>query len=409
MTKPYDLLGKPLALPCGAVIKNRFLKSAMSEILGTPDFAPGKELPVLYSRWAEGGTGLIVTGNVMIDHTALGEPMNVVIEDDRHLKALSEWAEAGKRNDAHIWVQLNHPGKQSPRNLSPEPVAPSSIPFESALKKFFATPKELNDAEIQQLVLKFAKSAGVVKKAGFTGVQIHGAHGYLVSQFLSPLHNQRKDRWGGSIENRMRFVLEIYRAIRNEVGPEFPIGIKLNSADFMKGGFSEEDAAAVVKALAEEGIDLVEISGGTYESPAMTGSRMTKSGDEAYFLEFARKIRSLVKVPLVVTGGFRTSEAMAAAMAGGEIDMVGLGRPLVVDPGLPGKILSGQPYRSTVKNLTTGVKAIDKMAMLEITWYENQIRRMGKGRNPNPHENVWISMGKIIARSGIDQFRRRRA
>lgn len=409
MTKPYEKLGEPLPLPCGAVVKNRFLKSAMSEILGTPEFAPSNALSILYSKWADGGTGLLVTGNVMIDHTALGEPMNVVIEDERHLSALEKWATAGKKNGSHIWVQLNHPGKQSPRNLSPQPVAPSSIPFESALSKFFATPKELNDAEIQQLILRFARSAGIVKKAGFTGVQIHGAHGYLVSQFLSPLHNQRNDRWGGSIENRMRFVMEIYRAIRNEVGPEFPVGIKLNSADFLKGGFSEDDAAEVVTALANEGIDLVEISGGTYEAPAMTGSRMAKSGEEAYFLGFARKIRKTVNVPLVVTGGFRTSDAMASAMEGGEIDMVGLGRPIVVDPDLPNKILSGQPYRSTVKPLTTGVRALDRMAMLEITWYENQIGRIGKGKEPKPHENVWLSMGKIITRSGIDQFRRRRA
>lgn len=409
MKKPYEKLGEPLALPCGAVIKNRFLKSAMSEILGTPEFAPSNALPILYSKWAKGGTGLLVTGNVMIDHTALGEPMNVVIENDRHLKALSKWAEAGKQNNTHIWVQLNHPGKQSPKNLSPQPVAPSAVPFESALNKFFATPKELNEAEIEQLVLRFAGSAGIAKKAGFTGVQIHGAHGYLVSQFLSPLHNKRNDRWGGSIENRMRFVMEIYRAIRSEVGPEFPIGIKLNSADFLKGGFSEEDATEVVMALAKEGIDLVEISGGTYEAPAMTGTRMAKSDDEAYFLGFARKIRKTVNVPLVVTGGFRTSDAMASAMDGGEIDMVGLGRPLVVDPELPNKILSGQPYRSTVKPLSTGVKVLDKMAMLEITWYENQIGRMGKGKEPNPHENVWVSMGKIMTRSGIDQFRRRRA
>lgn len=409
MSQPYEVLNNPLTLPCGAVIKNRFLKSAMSEILGTPEFAPSKALPILYSKWADGGTGLLVTGNVMIDQTALGEPMNVVIEDERHLEALTKWATAGKRNGAHIWVQLNHPGKQSPRNLSPQPVAPSAIPFDSALKKFFATPKELEETEIQQLVMRFARAAGVVKKAGFTGVQIHGAHGYLVSQFLSPLHNQRNDRWGGSIENRMRFVMEIYRAIRNEVGPEFPVGIKLNSADFLKGGFSEDDAAEVVSALASEGIDLVEISGGTYEAPAMTGSRMAKSGDEAYFLGFAKKIRKSVGVPLVVTGGFRTSDAMAAALKGGEIDMVGLGRPIVVDPALPAKIMSGQPYRSSVKPLSTGIKIVDRLAMLEITWYENQIGRIGRGKEPKPNENVWVTMAKMMTRGGIEQFKRRRA
>lgn len=409
MTNSHDILNTPLTLPGGAVIKNRFMKSAMSEILGTPEYGPSKELIRLYETWADGGIGLLVTGNVMIDPTALGEPKNVVVEDERHLDALTQWADAGKRRGGHIWVQLNHPGKQSPKNLSPRPVAPSAIPFESALKKFFATPKELNENEIQQLVQRFARSAGIVKKAGFTGVQIHAAHGYLVSQFLSPLHNQRTDRWGGSIENRMRFAMEIYRAIRNEVGPVFPIGIKLNSADFLKGGFSEDDAAEVVAALANEGIDLVEMSGGTYEAPAMTGSRRAQSGEEAYFMGFARKIRKNVQVPLVVTGGFRTSDAMVAALSGGEIDMVGLARPLAVDPELPAKILSGQAYRSSVKPLSTGIKVLDRLAMLEITWYENQIGRIGRGRKPRPNENVWITLAKIATRGGMEQFRRRRA
>ncbi|MBU1168028.1 MAG: NADH:flavin oxidoreductase/NADH oxidase family protein [Proteobacteria bacterium] len=409
MTNTYDILNTPLSLPCGAVIKNRFMKSAMSEILGTPAYGPSKELATLYGTWAQGGTGLLITGNVMIDPTALGEPKNVVIEDERHLGALSRWATAGTKNGAHIWVQLNHPGKQSPRNLSRQPVAPSAIGFESALKNFFATPKALEENEIQELIQKFARSAGIVKKAGFTGVQIHAAHGYLVSQFLSPLHNRRADAWGGSIENRMRFVMEIYRAIRQEVGPDFPVGIKLNSADFLRGGFTEEDAAEVVAALAHEGIDLVEMSGGTYEAPAMTGSRRSQSGEEAYFMGFARKIRKNVQVPLVVTGGFRTSEAMASALAGGEIDMVGLARPLVVDPDLPSKILSGQEYRSSVKPLTTGIKLIDRLAMLEITWYENQIGRIGRGNKTRPNENVWVSLIKMATRGGMEQFRRRRA
>ena len=186
-----------------------------------------------------------VTGNVMIDHGALGEPGNVVIADDRHLGALKEWAKAGTSNNTQCWVQLNHPGKQAPKGLNKGTVSPSAVPFRADMQAFFATPRELTDAEVRELIQRFGKAAGVVKKAGFSGVQIHGAHGYLVSQFLSPHHNVRTDEWGGTPEKRRRFVLEVYAAMRKAVGAKFPIGIKLNSADFQRGGFTEEELKKV--------------------------------------------------------------------------------------------------------------------------------------------------------------------
>jgi len=200
-------------------------------------------------------------------------------------------------------MQINHPGKQIPRFLSREPVAPSAIPLGRGLDKLFATPRELADSEIRDIISRFAFVAGKAQETGFSGVQIHGAHGCLVSQFLSPRHNKRTDEWGGSPENRRRFVLAVYQAIRDTVGPDFPVGIKLNSADFMKDGFSEEESMDVVRALSEAGIDLIEISGGTYEAPAMTGFKAKASNErEAYFLDYADAVRRHTDVPLMVTG-----------------------------------------------------------------------------------------------------------
>ncbi len=401
-------LSDEIVLPCGVVVKNRFLKSAMSEILGSYNHAPTKELETLYSRWAEGECGILVTGNVMIDKNALGEPLNVVIENRDNMDLLKKWADAGKKKGHHIFVQLNHPGKQSPKNLSPEPVAPSAIPLGKGLEKFFKVPRALEEEEIYSIIEKFGNSAEIVKEAGFTGVQIHGAHGYLVSQFLSPLHNTREDKWGGSLENRMRFLVEIYDSIRKKTGPDFPVSVKINSSDFRTGGFSEDDALKVLKVLDERGIDLVELSGGNYEAPVMTGKKI-KSENEAYFLDMADRLKKELEVPVAVTGGFRTSGAMKEALASDKTDFIGLGRPLAVDPDLPKKILAGENFKSTVKPLTTGIKAIDMLAMLEITWYEYQIGRMGKSKTPKPYENVWMSIVKLFLREGLMRFKRRRA
>lgn len=395
---PQAVLAQQLTLPNGVVIKNRLLKSAMSEALGTRDGASTPELTRLYRAWADGGIGLCVTGNVMIDHGAVGEPGNVVIADDRHLAALQEWAQAATSHNTQCWVQLNHPGKQAPKGLNKETVAPSAVPFRSDMQAFFATPRELTDAEVRALVQRFGTAAGVVKQAGFTGVQIHGAHGYLVSQFLSPHHNVRTDDWGGTPEKRRRFVLEVYAAMRKVVGPKFPIGIKLNSADFQRGGFTEEESLDTIRVLADAGIDLIEISGGTYEAPAMTGVKVDKvpvkestRQREAYFLEFAEKARVAVKTPLVVTGGFRTAKGMAQAIESGAVDMVGLARILAIEPDAPQKLLAGKAASQQVKPITTGIHAIDKLGLLEISWYTGQLKRIGRGQATKPNEpGLWV-------------------
>lgn len=398
-------------LACGQTVKNRLVKSAMSEQLGTSNHQPKPGLAKLYRRWAQGGIGLSMTGNIMIDRTALGEPKNVVLDEQSDLAEFKRWAAAGKQHGAHIWPQLNHPGKQIPNFICDEPVAPSAISLGKQLSKGFNTPRALTEAEIIGIIKKFATSARLSKAAGFTGVQIHGAHGYLVSQFLSSRHNQRDDQWGGSLANRMRFVLEVYRAMRKAVGDDFPIGIKLNSADFMKGGFTEEESMQVVKTLADAGIDLIEISGGTYESPTMMSGKVKQSTieREAYFLDYMEKVRKLVKTPLVVTGGFRSARAMNQALQTGATDFIGIARTTAIDPDFPQKVLSNHAHGMPLTPPTTGNKGVDSAGMLGITWYEHQLWRMAKGKNPKPNLSAWGVIIKTMLSAGIHGFKKRRA
>lgn len=402
-------LSTPFIINDHITIKNRLFKSAMSEQLGTVDHDPTPQLVNLYQTWAEGGIGLSMTGNIMIDREALGEPKNVVLDDQSNLELFKDWAKAGSLNNTHIWPQLNHPGKQIPNFICKQPVAPSAIPLENGLEKGFNTPRALSEEEILEIITKFARSAELAKQAGFTGVQIHSAHGYLLNQFLSPRHNKRDDQWGGCLENRMRFVVCIYQAIRDKVGPYFPIGIKLNSADFMQGGFSEEDSMAVIDKLSEIGIDLIEISGGTYESPSMIGHTGSTQKREAYFLAYAEKLRKISKTPLVVTGGFRSAPVMIKALQENSTDFIGLARPLAVEPDLANKLLADSDYRINLRALSTGIKAIDKMVMLDITWYEEQLKRIANHKKTAPNLNEWISVAKTLYASGKYAFRSRRA
>ena len=404
------MLAQPLRLPCGVTIPNRLAKSAMSEALGTMDNRVTPRLERLYARWADGGLGLCISGNVMVDRRALGEPGNIAVEDESDLPALRRWAQAGTRGGTQLWMQINHPGKQSPKGLNRENVAPSAIAFRKDMAAFFDTPRELSDSEIEGLVTRFGNTARIAKLAGFSGVQIHGAHGYLVSQFLSPHHNQRSDRWGGGIENRQRFVLAVLAEMRRQVGADFPIGIKLNSADFQRGGFTEEESLATISALADGGIDLIEISGGTYEAPAMTGrdAKPSTVQREAYFIEFAEKVRAATRTPLMLTGGFRSLAGMRAALDSGAIDLVGLARLLAVEPELPARLLRGEDPQQQIKPISTGIGLVDRMALMEVAWYSRQLRRIGDGREPQPGESGLKSFAVGMLENGWNTFRTRR-
>jgi 2,4-dienoyl-CoA reductase-like NADH-dependent reductase (Old Yellow Enzyme family) len=363
-----NLLNRPLRLPNGSVLRNRLSKAAMSETLGTYDNRPTPGLVELYRRWGASGPGLIVTGNVMIDRRALGEPGNIVIEDESDMALLRQWTQVATAQGSALWAQLNHPGKQSTRGLNAFNLAPSAVPFREDMAAFFDTPREASSDDIQDIIARFGRSAAVCKKAGFQGVQIHAAHGYLINQFLSPHHNRRDDEWGGTAEKRRRFVLAVYAEIRRHVGPAFPVGIKLNSADFQRGGFTEDDSLATIRALSDAGIDLIEISGGTYEAPAMSGAmhepkKASTAAREAYFLEFAQKARGATRVPLMVTGGFRTAAGMNAALRSGALDVVGLARLLAIDPDAPTALLQGRDSTQRVRPISTGIAAVDRLGI----------------------------------------------
>ncbi|MCL6271362.1 NADH:flavin oxidoreductase/NADH oxidase family protein [Sansalvadorimonas sp. 2012CJ34-2] len=406
-------LKSPLELKPSLIIKNRFFKSAMSEQLGDDNHNPLPGLARVYRRWADGGVGLSISGNIMIDRTALGEPKNVVLDDESDLASFQKWTGAATANGTHFWAQLNHPGKQSPLFLSKTPVAPSAIPLGTGFDKTFNPPRALTESEIIGIIDRFGNCARLAKEVGFTGAQIHGAHGYLVSQFLSPRHNQRKDKWGGCIENRMRFVLEIYKSMRRQVGEDFPIGIKLNSADFMKGGFTENDSMQVVDALSKAGIDLIEISGGTYENPSMVGSGKNRDEAdlkrEAYFITYAEGVRRKISTPLVVTGGFRTAKGMQEALKSGATDMIGLARPLALDPDLANAASNDTDYRIDVAPVSTGIKYVDRMILLDITWYEQQIHRMSQGMEPKAGLSPWKTVWSSLSSMGVYAFKKRRA
>jgi len=351
-----SILKQPLALPCGAVLPNRLAKAAMTERLADTCNRPTARHERLYRLWSEGCPGMLLTGNVQIDRKHLEAAGNVAIdgsEDAAALAALRRFATAGRVGGSHIWMQISHAGRQTPKLINPTPKAPSAIAIALPGGQF-GTPVPLTGEEIEVLIGRFAHAAKIARATGFDGVQIHAAHGYLLSEFLSPKANSRQDEWGGSLEGRARMLMETVKQTRAAVGDDFPVSVKINSADFQRGGFSAEDSQHVVKWLDAAGVDLIEISGGSYEQPSMmkmeglepvydpSVSASTRAR-EAYFQKFAPDIRkSLTRAKLMVTGGFRTTAGMADAVANDSVDLVGLGRPLCVDTAAPGKILRGE-------------------------------------------------------------------
>lgn len=393
-------LSQTLTLPCGSILSNRIAKSAMSENLGDSQQGPSSILINAYKNWAKGEPGLLITGNIMIDAKAIGEPHNVIIEDEKHLAALTNWAATVVDTDVHIWPQLNHPGRQALANINKEVVAPSVVPVNiKGGKMLFTTPRPLQHQEILDLIERFGNAAAICKKAGFTGVQIHGAHGYLVSQFLSPLTNLRTDEWGGKLENRAKFLLAVYKNIRSKVGAKFPVGIKINSADFQRGGFSAEESIEILKLLAAEGMDLIEISGGSYERPAMMVGNIKKQSTverEAYFIDYVEKAKQIIKTPLMLTGGFRTVAVMENALAENKVDVIGMARPFTVYPNLVRQILNNEIDKIDLPQPKTGIKIIDKTGSLDIAWHELQIKRLGENKAPKRNLSAFLAFWKTM-------------
>ena len=384
----------------GKTAKNRFFKSAMEEQLAKQN-QPTMPLVQLYDTWAKGGAGVLVTGNVMVAENGKGSINDVVLTDERSLPTLQQWAKSGTQNDTLLIMQINHAGKQSPKVLLPTPVAPSAVALQG-MDGFINPPRALTEAEIDTLIEQFATTAKIAEKAGFSGVQIHAAHGYLISQFLSPHHNRREDKWGGSLENRMRFLVEIYHTIRAAVQPEFLVGLKLNSADFQKGGFDEADSIQVVQKMAELGIDFIEISGGNYENPEMLSTKASSQKREAFFLDYAEKARAVCNATLIITGGFRSENAMNEALQSGHLDFIGIARPFALQPDLPNQIQQGN-YQTLVTNrIKTGFAPVDNKlgAVLEMDWYMYQMALIGNGKQPNPKLSPWKVLLKTLWENG---------
>ena len=398
-------VGEAFALPSGLRFKNRIAKAAMTEGLAGRDGVPNEDHVRLYRRWAAGGIGLSITGNVQIDRHHLERPGNVIVDAPLTAEAKAAWqrlATAATEQGTQAWVQISHAGRQTQKSVNPSPKAPSAVPLGLPGGQF-GVPVPLTEAEILDLIKRFAQVAAVAREAGFTGVQIHAAHGYLLSQFLSPLANQRSDAWGGSLENRSRFLVETVQAVRRAVGDDFGVGVKLNSADFQKGGFAFDDCITVAAMLAELKVDLLELSGGTYEQPAMmdfagmTPPEQPKQAStrarEAYFVDLAKALMAGRTPPLLVTGGFRSLAGMETALESG-IAMVGIARPLCATPDAVADLLDGQsdelPRPEQALRIGPGwlgpnspfklARAINGFAAQ--AWYYQQLRRIAAGGGP---------------------------
>ena len=415
-----ELLAQTLQLPCGATLPNRLAKAAMTEGLATPAGLPTPELERLYGLWSDGGAGMLLTGNIQVDADHLERPGNVVIDkepDAAMQQALTRWADAATRNGNHVWAQISHAGRQTQTNVNKHPKAPSAIKLGLPGGQF-GEPIALTETEIEDIVRRFGICAAAVQAAGFTGVQIHAAHGYLLSQFLSPRSNQRSDQYGGSLANRARALLDIVATVRAAVGPSFPVAVKLNSADFQKGGFAFEDSLQVAQWLEQASVDLIEISGGTYEQPKLLGVEGIEEVEEqqvkhstqmreAYFVDFALAMQEKVSIPLMVTGGFRRREVMEQAIASGGADLIGLGRPLCVATDGPNRLLQGEAelprYEAELSmfppwlSFLNRIKTLRTMATFGVQyWFYAQLDVLGRTGKAQPDMSVFAATRLVM-------------
>jgi 2,4-dienoyl-CoA reductase-like NADH-dependent reductase (Old Yellow Enzyme family) len=389
---PSPTLFSPLTLPNGQIVPNRLAKAAMEENMAGPGQVPDQRLFQLYQTWAQGGVGLILTGNVMVDPRAMTGPGGVVLQKGSDLAPFKRWAQAARSGGAQVWMQINHPGRQVMAAMGQPGWAPSEVALDLGKHShLIAKPQAMTEADITHTIARFADTARLACEAGFTGVQVHAAHGYLLSQFLSPLANRRTDRWGGTLENRARFLLAVVQAVRAVVPADFCVAVKLNSADFQRGGFDEKDAQQVVHMLGGLGVDLVELSGGSYEAPAMQGqSRDGRSlAREAYFLTFAQEIAKTASMPIMTTGGIGRLE-VAQRVLGQGVAMVGMATALAMNPALPlawreGHALDAPRPVNKLKNKV--LAALATMALIK-----RQLHRIGDGQQPKPGLSAVMSL-----------------
>jgi 2,4-dienoyl-CoA reductase-like NADH-dependent reductase (Old Yellow Enzyme family) len=371
-----------LVLRSGTTLRNRIAKAAMEEGMAGSAQLPDERLISLYRRWGEGGAGLLITGNVMVHAEALTGPGGVVLDDRAPLEPFAHWAHAGKAGGAALWLQISHPGRQVQARMPGVVWAPSAVPVELGRQsKRFGRPMAMTEEQIHETTKRFATAAALAERAGFDGVEVHAAHGYLLSQFLSPLVNKRRDRWGGPLENRARFLLDVIRSIRTVVSSSFAVAVKLNSADFQRGGFDTDDAARVIAMLEPLGVDLVELSGGSYESPAMSGrpADARTVAREAYFLELAAALAETSPLPLMLTGGITRRETAEAVLESG-VAMVGMGTAIAVTPDLPNRWRAGREATHRLKPINWSDRTLASAASMSLV--RHQMRRTTRGKDP---------------------------
>lgn len=389
-------IAQELVLPNGMVLQNRIAKAPMTERIAKSDHAPHEGHMNLYSAWAKGGPGLIVTGNVIVDRTHMEAPGNMVLDDSHCLDAYKELARTAKSNGSNIWMQLNHPGPQSPRSLTPEPVAPSAVPARKP--EFFCTPRALTSAEIDQIVEQFAFTALMAKNTGFDGVQVHASYGYLLSSFLSPRTNQRTDQWGGSLENRTRLLRTIVRSIRENTGTGFALCVRLNVSDYLPNGFTMPEAIETVKWLESDGVDLVDLSGGSYDRSISFERKYRHPTREDLFTNIAKQVKKEVSIPIMITGTLRSGEYMNSIIEKGWVDAVGLARPVLCDVEFPAKLVDG--FMGRVEDPRYHLEFRDPMERIvkEIFWYYEQIHRLSIGSSVDLDLNIEDTFMSVLGR-----------
>ncbi|MBH0029044.1 NADH:flavin oxidoreductase/NADH oxidase family protein [Pseudoalteromonas sp. SWN29] len=367
-------------LPSGLVLKNRIAKAAMEENLAQEDQTPSQALKNVYSAWAKGGAGLIITGNVMVDHLAMTGPGGLVLEQSSDITAFAELARLSKQNNCKVVMQINHPGRQVFKKMGGKALSASNVALNMGKHShLFGVPKAMTQTDIDDVITRFTLTAQQAEKAGFNGVQIHAAHGYLLAQFLSPLTNKRDDKWGGNLQNRTRLLLEITRSIKAACSSTFSVSVKLNSADFQRGGFEPSDAQVVVDLLNELNVDFVELSGGSYEAPAMQGKTSDERtlAREAYFLEFAKVISQRSSIPIMTTGGIsRLSIANTVIDSG--VALVGVATALAYQPNLVNKWQNEPLQLAVLPSVTWQDKTLAGLATMALV--KRQIRRVGQGK-----------------------------
>ncbi|KAL9129239.1 MAG: hypothetical protein Q9217_002251 [Psora testacea] len=382
-------LGKPLRFEfSGKTAPNRFLKAAMTERLSSWDpkdlsarGIPSKNMINLYKRWGEGQLGILVTGNIFIEFDQLEAAGNAIIpctEEPKgeRFEAFKELAAQGKAHGSLVVGQVNHPGRQVMDRIQKNPVSASDVQLEGNIMGMtFAKPHPATPDEIQRIIECFAHAAEYMHKAGYDGIELHAAHGYLLAQFLATGTNHRTDKYGGSLENRSRIIIEIGQEIRKRVPSDFMLGIKINSVEFQKGGFETEECKALCASLEANSFDFVELSGGTYEELAFEHKRESTRKREAFFLEFAQTIvPALKKTKTYITGGFKTVGAIVKALD--TIDGVGLARPFCQEPRLCVDILNGCVKGAIKQRLD------ENNTLLTIVAAGSQMRMIGKDQEP---------------------------